>query len=275
MLPPTCTVHSAALLAAMALMASTLPLIARAEAPPPEAEPAPQTLPTGRWQGLSSASTAFSSGNTNGMTAILNLDLARKTAQSKTAVQSFVNYSTNKVDGVSQTASQTWGLGVQQDRDLNTQWFAFGKLGADSDRMLELNARLTASAGLGLHVVAREAASFDVFAGLSYTDRHYRREQTIHDRTSQHFAQPGAILGEESTHQFSPQVSLKQRLEAYPDLSGSLAHTAKFNGSLNVSVTQTLSLSVGLVSTYNRRVPLGVKTTDSTLYTGLSIKLGS
>ncbi len=273
LLTPRTTSQTAVLaaMAAMALMAATLPLAAWAEARP---EPDPPAQPLGHWEGLGSASTAFSSGNTNGMTAILNLDLARKTAQSKTAVQSFVNYSTNKVDGVSQTASQTWGLGVQQDRDINTQWFAFGKLGADSDRMLELNARLTASAGLGLHGVAEEDASFDVFAGLSYTDRHYRREQTFHDRTSQHFAQPGAILGEESTHQFSTQVSLKQRLEAYPDLSGSLAHTAKFNGSLNVSVTQTLSLSVGLVSTYNRRVPLGVKTTDSTLYTGLSIKLG-
>ncbi len=264
------TVRNAQLLAWLA----ALPLAAHADTPlalPTEPAPVAET----HWKGLSSASTAFSSGNTNGMSAILNLDLARKLAHSKTALQSYVNYSTNKVDGVSQTASQTWGLGVQQDRDISAQWFAFGKLGADHDRMLELNLRLTTSAGVGRHVLTQEDHTFDVFGGLSYTDRHYRRAQTIHDRTSQHFAQPGAILGEESSHQLGEQVSLKQRLEAYPDLSGSLAHTARFNGSLNVSVTQTLSLSVSLVSAYNRRVPEGVRTTDTTLYTGLSIKLGN
>jgi putative salt-induced outer membrane protein len=227
----------------------------------------------GRWQGDLTASLSFTSGNSDTTATLLNADLARRLSHSKTALESYFNFSTSRVGGVRQTATQKWGAAIQQDRDLSGDWFAFGKFGLDGDRTLSLTQRTVASVGAGYHLLDEDEHNVEVFGGLSYTDRLYSAEQNIDERQSRHFLQPGGLIGEESHHKFNEQVSFKQRLEVYPDFSASQAHTAKFNGTMQVTMTRTLSLSVSLVSSYNRRVTAGLHTTDTTFFTGLNLKL--
>jgi putative salt-induced outer membrane protein YdiY len=241
-------------------------------APPCHADTA--NAPPNGWSGLASASLALNGGSTDSATALLNVDLARKLSQSKTSVLAMLNYSEALVDGRRETAAHKWLLSAQQDRNINDQWFAFAKGSIDGDRIQELNRRTKLSTGLGIHVLAEEANTFDVFAGFSYGDRRYRRPQTLHGTTSDHFQRPGGILGEESTHQLSESVTVKQRFEAYPDFSRVHAHSANFNGSLGVVLTQRLSLSVTLSSTFNQYAPPGVARTDNALFTGFSLRLG-
>lgn len=241
----------------------------------PLAQAATETKKDGHWRGLLGASLAATTGNTETSTLLLNLDMARQNQHSKLSVQGFINRGESKVDGERTTTADKWGLSSQYDEDISLRWFGFGKVGFDRDRLIDLSLRSTVSGGLGYHAIDTEGQTLNLFGGLSYTDRRYSTEQTLNNKTSRHFSNPGALLGEEYTQQIDGnRVVFKQRLELYPDLSQDHAHLARLNASLNVSISRTLSLSVGLVSTYNHKVPAGTKKTDTSLLTGLNIKLG-
>jgi putative salt-induced outer membrane protein len=232
------------------------------------------TQKDGKWRGLVGVSVAFTTGNTVTNSALLNLDVARQTSHTKVSLLSFLNQATSKVNQRTQTTADKWGAAGQYDSDLDLRWFAFGKLRFEGDRLLALTLRSTLSSGLGYHVVDVEGHSLNVFSGLTYTDSKYARPQAVNGRFGQHFAGPGAILGEESTHRFNDRVNIKQRLELYPDGSGDEAHIGRFNSSLNVSMSETLSLSLNLVSVYTHNVPPNAKKTDTSVFTGINIKLG-
>lgn len=235
------------------------------------AEPASRD---GVWRGLAGASLSMSSGNTESAALLVNVNVARQVEGAKTSLQAFVNQAQSKVDGDRNTTANKWGLSGQQDEDLTPEWFAFVKLGVDADRLIELKRRTNVAAGLGYHVIDSEAHTFDVFGGVSYTDKLYRRAQTIRGETDTRFTNTGLLFGEESSHRLSDTVSLKQRLEYFPSFTGDRTQLVRFNGSLNVGLSKSTSLSVGLISTYNSKVPPGVKKTDTSLFTGLNVKLG-
>jgi putative salt-induced outer membrane protein len=270
--------RSISCLSAAALVYATLMAMpAHAAGPTFIAPPPPPVMPPfqkdGKWRGLLGASFTLTSGNSETMATLLNVDMARLTTHSKFAVQGFVNHGTSKVDGERQTTANKWGLSTQYDSDLTNGWFAFAKLGFDADRMMDLTLRSTASTGFGYHLIDTQTNILNAFAGLSYTDRRYRTEQDFNGHVGRHFSNPGALLGEESTHRLNDRVTLQQRLELYPDGSSERAHVAHFNGNLNVSMSEMLSLSVGLISTYNHNVPPGLKHVDTSLFTGLNIRL--
>jgi putative salt-induced outer membrane protein len=227
----------------------------------------------GHWRGLIGASLAFTTGNTVTNSAVLNLDLSRQTSHSKVSVQSFINHGTSKLANRTQTTADKWGAAGQYDSDLDLRWFAFSKLRLEGDRLLFLTLRSTASAGVGYHVIDTEDHTLNAFGGLSYTDSQYSRNQLVNGRMGRHFEGPGGIVGEESTHRFNDRVSFKQRTEIYPDGSGDHAHIGRFNGSLNVSMSETLSLSLSVVSVYTHNVPPNIKKTDTALFTGINVKL--
>lgn len=255
------------------LLASAAPFgPTRYDIPPPPL--AIQAKKDGQWRGLIGTSLALTTGNTETTSTVVNLDVSRQTTHTKTAVQGFVNHGTGKVDGQRNTTAQKWGLATQYDSDLTPPWFAFGKLAFEGDRLIQLTLRSVIASGIGYHVLDTAGHTINVFGGLSYTDRRYSADQQVNDRVGRHFGSVGGLLGEESTHQLNTQLTLKQRLEFYPDFTQDKDHIARFNAALNVSLTDLLSLSVSFVSTYNNSVPAGVKKMDSALFTGINVKLG-
>lgn len=98
---------------------------------------------------------------------------------------------------------------------------------------------------------------------------------TIGGETHTRFDRCALLLGEESSHQLSQTTTFKQRLEVYPGLSGDKPVIAKFNAGLGVAMSSTLSLTVGLIDTYNSKPPAGLKKNDVGLFTGVSVKLGA
>ena len=252
--------HAALLLPLMSLLSTTV-----------HAEPVKKD---GQWRGLAGASLSISGGNTESASLLANVNVARQVVGSKTTLQGYINQARSKVDGEKNTTANKWGVSGQQDVDLTPQWYGFGKLGVDADRVIELKHRSTVAGGLGYHLIQTEAHTLDVFSGLSHTRSVYREVQTIGDTTGTRFSNTGLLIGEESSHQLNDTVSLKQRLEYTQALTGDKLNLMRFNGSLNVAMTKATSLSVGLISTYNSKVPPGVKKVDTTLFTGLNVKLG-
>lgn len=236
---------------------------------------ADEPVADGQWRGLASASLAVTSGNSQSQAALASVDLARLTTQDKISLGGYVNEGRSKSNGVTTTSSGKEGVHGQYDYNLTPEVFGFGSLAFDHDRVLDLSLRSLAAAGLGYHVIKTKATQFDVFGGLSYSDTRYNQDETIGGSTKRDFTSTGLLLGEESSHQLTDSVSAKQRLEYYPGLTGDKAQLLKFNAMLNVSMTKTLALSVGLIDTYNSKVAAGQKSNDMALFTGISMKLGN
>lgn len=230
----------------------------------------------GRWTGLAGLSLAATSGNTSSHALVLNLDLSRLTDRHKTSLSASVNEARSKVDGESNTTAGKWSVAGQYDRNLTGQRFAFAKLGFERDRVIDLSLRTLSSTGLGWHVLRSDDGSdhsLDIFGGLAYSRERYKVDKTIAGDTGQRFASTAVLLGQESSHQLTDTVFFKQRLEYYRGLNGQLENLVRFNASLNVAMTRTLSLSVSLIDTYNSNPAVGQKKNDASLLTGVNIKL--
>ena len=79
-------------------------------------------------------------------------------------------------------------------------------------------------------------------------------------------------LGEESSHKLTPTTSFKQRLIVYPNLSDSGAYRASFDAGLAVAISGKMSLTVTLGERYNSDPGVGLKKSDTVLFTGLTVK---
>lgn len=254
-------------MAMVAGMAAICPVAQADDTVPPDTDP--------RWRGQVGLSAAATSGNTDSTTLLLNLDLNLKRPDDKTSVVGHVNEGrTKNDDGDRETSAARWDLTGQYDHDLNPDWFGFTRLGFEHDRVTDLSLRTLVAAGLGYHVIKGPKHTLDVSAGVSYTDTRWKVDTTIDDETGRHFTSVGLLLAEESSHELTDTVTLKQRLEAYPGLTGAKSRLLRFNASLNVAMTKALSLSVGLVHNYDGNAAEGKEKNDTALFTGVNLKVG-
>ena len=234
-----------------------------------------QTKTDGLWRGAAGAAAAVTSGNTSTSALSLNADLSRATTADKTTLGGLINYGKNKTGGNNTTTANKWvGFG-QYDFNLGPRTYAFGRLGLEGDELVDLNLRTALAGGLGYKIIDTKETSFNVFGGAGYTTDKYDVAQTIGGKTGTSFSRSSLFLGEESSHQLSPTVSLKQRLELWPGLSGDKARLAKFTAGMSVAMSSTLSLNVSLVDNYNSKPPAGSKKNDLGFFTGVNVKLGA
>jgi putative salt-induced outer membrane protein len=234
-----------------------------------------QTKTDGLWRGAGGAALSASSGNTNTSTLLISAEAARATTSDKLTLGGSMNYAKSEIGGVDQTTANKWAASGQYDHNLSPRLFAFGKLGLESDKLVDLTLRTALAAGLGYKVISTEQTSFEVFGGLGYSTDKYDIARTIAGKTDTTFSRASVYLGEASSHQLSPTVSFKQRLDLYPGVSGDKAMLAKFGAGLAVAMSSTLNLTVGLTSDYNSKPPAGTKSTDVGFFTGVNVKFGA
>jgi putative salt-induced outer membrane protein len=232
------------------------------------------TQADGKWRGLAGASLSSTSGNSSTNNLLLNVDMARQTEMDKINASAMANYGSSKVNGVKSTTTDKWGLNGQYDYNLAAHFFVFGKLGLESDKVVSLSLRRTLGTGLGYKVINEPNTTFDVFAGVANTHSRYKTTQLINNASGTTFSSNSALLGEESTHKISDTVFFKQRVELYPRISGDGGTLAKATANLGVGLSSTISLNVGLTNNYNSAPAAGLKKSDTSLFTGLSVKLG-
>jgi putative salt-induced outer membrane protein len=233
-----------------------------------------QAQADGQWRGLAGASFSSTSGNSSTNNLLLNIDMARQTERDKISTSAMVNYGSSKIDGVKTTTTDKWGLNGQYDYNLTPKFYVFGKLGLDADKVVNLSLRRTVGTGLGYKVINEANTTFDVFAGVANTHSRYSSTQVIDGVPGTRFSTNSGLLGEESTHKLTDTVFFKQRVELYPRLSGDGGTLAKATANLGVSLSQAISLNVGLTNNYNSAPATGLKKNDTSLFTGLSVKLG-
>jgi putative salt-induced outer membrane protein len=261
----TLTILRTTAIAAAAIVASA----AQAQAP------APLIKTDGQWRGNGGAALSVTSGNSSSSAFILNADGYRATADDKITFGALANYGTAKVNGVKTNSAKRWAGFGQYDFNLSPQLFAFGRAGLEGDGLIDLDMRFLGAGGLGYRVINTPDLAFTVYGGVAYTADKYGSLKNIGGKVDDSFNRTSLYLAEESMHKLSSTVSFQQRLELYPGLTGDKAKLAKFSAGLNVAMSSTLNLNVGLLHSYNSKPPAGSKKGDTAVFTGVNVKFGA
>jgi putative salt-induced outer membrane protein len=230
----------------------------------------------GLWRGIAGAALSATSGNTKTSSVLINADAVRASEQDKFALGATVNHArgTDEAGERTTTADKASAFG-QYDRDFAPRWFGFGRLAYDRDALIDLSSRYAATLGVGHRLVDTEANTFTLLGGVGYQVERYSTLQTIAGETDSRFGRPTAFLAEESAHKLTQTTSLKQRLEAAPALDGSGSVLWKFNANLDVAINKALSLTVGVIDTYNTEPPEGTSKNDVSVFTGINYRFGA
>ena len=229
----------------------------------------------GLWRGAGGAALSATSGNTSTSSLLLAADAVKATTADKITLGAAINRARSKSGGTSTTTADKMGGFGQYDFNLSPTLYAFGRLALDRDQLVDLNLRTAVNGGLGLKLVNTKTTSFEVMAGAGWSGDRYDSLQTIGGKTDTSFSRTSLYLAEASSHQLSPTVSFKQRLDLSPGLTGDKAMLAKFTAGLGVAMSSTLNLTVGLTDTYNSKPAVGTKSNDIAFFTGVNVKFGA
>lgn len=263
-LRPLVPVPTLAFAAACAVVLASLP-----------ARAADEPVADGQWRGSAGAALSSSSGNTRSTAVLLDADLYRLTEADKVSLGGNIQYARSRVDGNDETTANQIGAFGQYDFNLSPRLFAFGRLALDRDRVVDLDLRAALNGGLGWKVIERKTLRFSVFGGVGVTEERYGSAQTIAGQTDTRFRRSTLLLAEQSEHVLGPTLTFRQRLELLPGLGGDKGNRASLRADLAVAINRTMSLSVGVTGRYNSEPPAGRKSTDTTFFTGLNVKLGA
>ncbi|HEY9238641.1 MAG TPA: DUF481 domain-containing protein [Burkholderiaceae bacterium] len=225
--------------------------------------------PDGRFRSAFGAGASYASGNTSAASVNLSGDAVRATSDSKWQLGGRANW--GRTEGV--TTVENLALGTQYDRDLTPNWFGFGKADYLRDRPANVAARGSLFGGLGRHVIKTETLTFDLSAGLGYTEDRYVDPADVNGGLRSRYGRAEALLAEESRHQFTPTTAFHQKLSLYPALRSGGGYRGVFDSGLSVAMNDTLSLTAGLNYRYNSDPGVGVKKGDTLFVTGISVKL--
>ncbi len=242
-----------------ACVAALLPALASAQA---------TVKPDGQLRYALGAGASYSSGNTSAASANVAADGVRATDDNKWVFGGKALWS--RADG-STTASNV-ALATQYDQNFTPVWFGFGSADYLHDQFANLSARYAAHGGVGRHMVKSETLTFDLSAGVGYTEDRYLDPADIHGELRDNFGRAEAVLAEETSYQWTPTTSLHQKLSFYPAISNGGGYRGVFDSGLAVAMTPRLNLTVGLTYRYNSDPGTGFRKGDTLFVTGIAMK---
>lgn len=225
--------------------------------------------PDGQYRYALGAGASYSSGNTDSASVNIAGDGVRATDTSKWQFGGKALWSRN--DG--ETTAENVALGTQYDQDINRRYFGFGKLDFLRDTIANVASRESAYVGAGRHLIREENTTWDISAGVGYTQDHYVDAAVIQDESRTSYGRAELLLSEESSHKFTPTTSFRQKLSLYPSLSQGGGYRGVFDSGLAVSMTSTLSLTAGVTYRYDSDPGVGLKHSDALFVTGISVKI--
>jgi putative salt-induced outer membrane protein len=236
---------------------------------------APELKPDGQWRGSGGAALAAASGNTRSSSLQLDAEARRATAADRILLSAKLHRASSRQQGTRTTAANKWSTSGEYGYKLTDRSYVFGKLGLESDKLIDLSRRRSLAAGVGYELVRRPDTSLEFFGGAGHVADRYGSPQTIDGRTTTQHSRASLYVGEASTHKLTASTTARQRLELYPAVSGDGSLLAKFSAGLAVAMSRQLSLSVGLDVGYNSRPAQGVRSSDASLFTGINFKFGA
>jgi putative salt-induced outer membrane protein len=229
----------------------------------------------GAWRGAVGAAFSLASGNTDAATALLNASAVRATVEDRISLLGSLTYGRGRdSEGVRSTTANKWATVGEYDWNLSPVWFTSLRGIAEANQIVGLDLRALVAPSVGYKVFDGDNSALSLYGGVAYTSERYDEIKIIGGRNSTRFDRFSLYLSEESRHRFGEDITLSQRFEVYPGVTGDKALLLRFNANLGLSVTRSLQLNVGLVHSYNNRPPEGQRSADTSLFTGITLRFG-
>jgi len=225
--------------------------------------------PDGEFRYALGLAASYASGNTSSSSVNITGDGVRATAGSKWEFGGKAVW--GRIDGV--TTAENLALGTQYDRDFTPEWFSLTKADYLRDKLANVEGRYSLFGGVGRHVIKTDTLTWDVSAGLGYTEDRYVNAADVKGELRTSYGRAEVLLAEESNHKWTDTTTFHQKLSLYPALRSGGGYRGVFDSGLSVAMTKTLSLTAGLNYRYNSDPGEGLKKGDTLFVTGIAMKI--
>ena len=267
--------------------AVTAPGMAHAQltAPPLLVSPRPTAgdpsldLLDSKWKVSAGLGIAITSGNSKSSTINATAEATRITDNSKLNLTGRGLHAKAKDNntGATNVTGFNWAVGAQYDRDTDPLHFVFGRYDHMADRPANIAGRDSTYVGFGRHLIRTPENTFDVAAGVGYSQDKYINSVTVAGQSRTSYGRTEGVLSELSTHKLTETTSLRQKLGLFPNFKDSGAYRGLFESGLAVSINTRISLTTGLTYRYDsdpgvNAAGVALKKGDLLFVTGLSIK---
>lgn len=215
------------------------------------------------WAGGANVGFALTGGNSETSNLAIAFTADRKTSKDHIGLYENSVFAKNNAPGAvpSTTAQATQG-GARYDRNFIPRVFGFGAADFQTDALQGLDLRSVFSGGLGWHAIMNDRTTLDFLGGGNYTRENYT---TLQRNVA------AITAGEELMHKLGKSTVLIEKLYAYPDLSDAGEYRAAFNFGTVTKLSKWLGWQNAFGDIYVTNPPVGKKTNDLQLTTGLNI----
>ena len=221
---------------------------------------------TEAWAGGVNVGLALATGNSDTLSVSTGMNLNRQTTTDKLALYSTTVYSKdNNADKVTANAIQG---GFRYDHNLTKKLFVYGGSDFEYDSLQNLDIRAIPNGGLGWHAIAWPNTVLDIFFGVAYTHESYSTGVT------NNIFSPS--VGEEFSHKLNSRTSFTEKAFIFPYVTGSQSGNYRFafDAGLSTKISRWFTWQTSMSDRYISNPPLGTKSNDLLLSTGLGVTLG-
>ncbi|HEU4621530.1 MAG TPA: DUF481 domain-containing protein [Burkholderiaceae bacterium] len=251
------------LLISIAALVASPAALAQLAAP---TDPALQRLPTrytgqadGTWKGNLGLGVTLTRGNSESEQLSLSFDAARATSDDRIVFRGIaVRNETNQG-----TQADNAQASARYERNVSTDWFGFGQAEFERDVLRDLNLRQTYGTGVGYRFVQTERTQFNVYTGLAYT--------RLNNVASADTEGVEAFVGNEWSVKLGDNASFIERFVYYPDTADTGGGRYVLEATINTKIQGALGLQLTALQKYQQVVPPGRKSTDTILFTVVTV----
>ena len=199
-----------------------------------------------KWTGIVSAGATFVRGNTKSDTVALGAEASRRSEVDRISLGAgyYTAKQSDNNTGDSSTTADNWFLKGQYDYFFSEQFYGYGNLKYEKDRIANLDMRVTPGGGVGYQWIEKDDLNFSTEAGFAYIIEKYSDP----DETRTYMA---GRLGYHLDKSFNDQVKAFHNLEYIPSLERVDTFLINTDVGLRAAMTARLSFEAKAQMAYN------------------------
>jgi len=229
------------------------------------------------WVGGANVGFSLARGNSETENLALAFNAVHTSLNDKITLYANSIYTKNNLSTPSVGANVQQG-GLRYDRNLNPRSFAFAGGDFSSNALQFLDLRQVYTGGFGFHAIKSDKTALNLLAGVNYTHETYSNGTEVVPVTDPPtFVSYGVThrfvaltLGEELAHKLGKSTDLTQNMYFYPNLQDTGNYRATFNLGTVTKISKWLGWQNQFGDIYVSNPPVGSKTNDVILTTGLN-----
>jgi len=229
------------------------------------------------WGGLLDTGLALTSGNSSTLSYTLATKAVRETPRDKLTFYTAYVYANDNSTPPSRTTANYLRSGVRGDLNISPKVFIFAFADFESNELQHLDLRQVYGGGLGYHVIKNDRTTFDVFGGASYDRDSFGpyfllSPPSVFPGQARNIAE--IVAGEELNMKINNRTTFGERFVFYPDMSDLGEYRYNLTANSTTVIKKWLSWQITFADTYLSNPPVGLKSTDLLLSTGLRVNWG-